>query len=128
MADDLPAVSFRASAVGGDVSEPRISPANALVLRRRVILLIHGFNVDEKHGREAYERFIARLREMLVVQRDGPIAGDRLVAVYWPGDADGGFVNALAYIPSCPRARDIGARLAQPLDDAAAASGVVQVD
>jgi len=128
MADALPAVSFRASAVGGDVSEPRVCPTNALALRRRVILLIHGFNVDEEHGRAAYERFVARLREMLVVQRDGPVAGDRLVAVYWPGDADWGFAKPLAYMRSVPRARDIGARLAQLLDDAAAANGLVEVD
>ena len=128
MADDLPVVSFRSSAVGGDVSEPRVSPANALALRRRVILLIHGFNVDEDAGRADYERFVARLREMLVVQRDGPVAGDRLVGVYWPGDADWGFAKPLAYMRSVPRARDIGARLAQLLDDAAAANGLVEVD
>jgi pimeloyl-ACP methyl ester carboxylesterase len=128
MVDDLPAVSFRKSAVGGDVSEPRVSPANALALRRRVILLIHGFNVDEEHGRQTYERFVARLREMLVVQRDGPIAGDRLVGVYWPGDADWSFAKPLAYMRSVPRARDIGARLARLLDDAAAANGLVEVD
>src|SRR5262245_51100034 len=128
MADDLPVVSFRKSPVGGDVSEPRVTPANALALRRRVILLIHGFNVDEEHGRADYDRFVARLREMLAGQRDGPVAGDRRVGVYWPGDADWGFAKPLAYMRSVPRARDIGARLAQLLDDAAAANGLVEVD
>ena len=127
MADDLPAVTFRKEAVGGDVSEPRVCPPNALALRRRVILLIHGFNVTEEHGLETYRRFVDRLREMLAIPREGPVADDRLVAVYWPGDADWGFAKPLAYMRSVPRARDIGASLARLLDDAAT-TGIVEVD
>src|SRR5437870_11108335 len=124
---DLPAITFRADARGGDVSDGRTCPRDALTSRRRVVLLIHGFNVDEEHGRETYRRFVDRLREMLAILRDGPVADDRLVAVYWPGDADWEFAKPLAYMRSVTRARDIGERLARLLDDAAT-KGVIEVD
>ena len=76
---DLPAITFRADAVGGDVSDGRTCPRDALTSRRRVVLLIHGFNVDEEHGRETYRRFVDRLREMLAIPRDGPVTEAKLL-------------------------------------------------
>src|SRR2546423_10889157 len=97
---DLPAVTFRTDLVGGDVAEGTACSRDAVTSRSRIVLLIHGFNVDLEQGKSAYARFVARLREMMAVPRDGPVAGDRLVAVYWPGDADWGFAKALAYMRS----------------------------
>jgi len=124
----LPAVTFRTDAIGGDVGAGSASPPNAVSSRSRIVLLIHGFNVDLERGKATFQRFVDRLREMLAIQREGPVAGDRLVAVYWPGDADWGFAKPLAYMRSVPRARDIGAKLAQLLDDAAAPRPFVEVD
>ena len=115
----LPSLSFRHDRVGGPVGEPRTSPLTALTSRPRVVLLIHGFNVTEEHGRATYERFVGRLEELLAIPRDAPVADDRLVAVYWPGDADWGFAKPLAYMRSVLRAREIGATLASILDQAA---------
>jgi pimeloyl-ACP methyl ester carboxylesterase len=128
MAIDLPSVTFRKEAVGGPVAEPRVCPPRALELRRRVILLIHGFNVNEEHGLETYRRFVGQWQDILAIPRDAPVADDRIVALYWPGDADWGFAKPLAYMRSVPRAREIGERLAALLDDAAAASGSITVD
>src|SRR5437868_8092837 len=96
--DDLPAVTFRTDPVGGNVGDGVACPTNAVTSRSRIVLLIHGFNVNLEHGKATYNRFVDRLREMLAIQRDGPVADDRLVAVYWPGDADWGFAKPLAYM------------------------------
>jgi hypothetical protein len=128
MAADLPAVTFRAERVGGGVADAIACPRDAVTARPRIVLLIHGFNVDLEGGKERYKRFVDRLREMLAIQRDGPVADDRLVAVYWPGDADWGFAKPLAYMRSVPRARDIGEKLARLLVDAAATRPLTEVD
>ena len=126
----LPSLSFRRDAVGGPIGEPHACPPNALTSRPRLVLLIHGFNVTEEHGRETYERFVGRLPELLAIPRDVPAADDRIVALYWPGDADWGFAKPLAYMQSVPRAREIGAELASLLDRAAdgTSSGFIAVD
>ena len=125
---DLPAVTFRTDPVGGDVGGGKACPPDAIRSRARIVLLIHGFNVDLEGGKERYRRFVDRLREMMAIPREGPVAGDRLVAVYWPGDADWGFAKPLAYMRSVPRARDIGEKLARMLDEAAATKARVEVD
>jgi pimeloyl-ACP methyl ester carboxylesterase len=125
---DLPCVTFRRDAIGGDVSEPRVCPPRALLARPHVVLLIHGFNVTEERGLETYRRFVGRLRDILAIPRDVPVADDRLVALYWPGDADWGFAKPLAYMRSVPRARDIGAGLAKLLDDSVGAHPFIAVD
>jgi pimeloyl-ACP methyl ester carboxylesterase len=128
MDGDLPCVTFRRDAIGGDISDPRLCPPRALLSRPHVILLIHGFNVTEEHGLETYRRFVGQLRDILALPRDGPVADDRIVALYWPGDADWGFAAPLAYMQSVPRARDIGAGLAKLLEDSAAAQPFITVD
>ncbi len=115
----LPAITFRMDAVGGDISSPRVCPPNALTTRSHVVLLIHGFNVNEENGRRSYERFVYGLEDQLAIPRDTPIADDRLIAVYWPGDADWSFASPLAYMRSIPRAKQIGSTLAQLLHDSA---------
>jgi hypothetical protein len=125
---DLPRVTFRQDAVGGDISAPRVCPPRALLARPRVVLLIHGFNVTEADGLATYQRFVGQLRDMLALPRDGPVADDRIVALYWPGDADWGFAKALAYMRSVPRAIEIGEGLAKLLDDSAAANAFITVD
>jgi len=122
--DALALVTFRRDPVGGPVADaPHACPADALTSRRRVVLLIHGFNVNEEHGRETYARFVGHLEDQLAIPRDAPVADNRLVALYWPGDADWGFAKPLAYMRSVPRARDIGASLAELLDAAAGRTG-----
>ncbi len=123
----LPAITFRMDAVGGDISSPRVCPPNAISTRSHVVLLIHGFNVDEEAGRRDYERFVYQLEDQLAIPRDSPIADDRLIAVYWPGDANWGVVSFLSYMRSVPRAREIGATLAQLLHDSAP-TGSITVD
>lgn len=128
MEADLPAVTFRIDPIGGDVSAGTACPTDAIRSRERIVLLIHGFNVDLAGGKERYRRFVDRLREMMAIPREGPVAHDRLVAVYWPGDADWGFAKPLAYMRSVPRAKAIGENLARMLEDAAGTKRMLDVD
>jgi pimeloyl-ACP methyl ester carboxylesterase len=71
-------ISLRERCQGGPVREKPIeTPAGALSRSRRVLLLIHGFNVDFCHAEKSYTTF---MRELFFRWQA------RSVWVYWPGD------------------------------------------
>lgn len=73
---------------------------------RRVVFVLHGFNVDRRAGRISLSEFMRLL---------GPSLGDALmIAVLWPGDSAAGF---LSYSFEGPDADDSAHRLAQRILD-----------
>ncbi len=77
--------------------------------RRRVVLLIHGYNVTEEAARGSYAGFIAALEAL------GPSAAALLPDLggfYWPGDADLGPLSFLSYPGEIEPAKDSAERLA----------------
>ncbi len=122
-------LSFRQRAQGGEVKpEPSEPEYRQLTGRRHPLLLIHGYNNDLKAGEEAYRGFEALQRELANLDDDTPVAGGRLIQIYWPGDADWGIVSPLFYPWSIGRARRTAAALADTLARAARESGHKQLD
>ncbi len=122
-------LSFRQRPQGGEVKpEPSEPEYRQLTGRRHLLLLIHGYNNNLKVGEEAYRGFEALQRELANLDDDTPVAGGRLIQVYWPGDADWGIVSPLFYPWSIERARRTAAALADTLARAARESGHKQVD
>ena len=122
-------LSFRQQPVGGGLrTEPAPQEYLQLLIRRRPLLLIHGYNNNLKAGEEAYAGFEAMQRELAGLGADTPVAGGRLIQVYWPGDADWGLVSPLFYPWSIERAKETAAALADTLARAARESGHKQLD
>lgn len=122
-------LSFRERPAGGDVrTEPSDAEYRELTVRRRLVLLIHGYNNDLQDSEDAYRGFEALQRVLAGLDDDTPVAGGRLVQVYWPGDADWGKVSALFYPWSIKRAQQTAAALADTLARAARESGHKQLD
>lgn len=122
-------LSFRQRPDGGEVKpEPSEQEYLKLACRRRLLLLIHGYNNNLKASEEAYQGFEALQRELARLDGDTPVAGGRLMQIYWPGDADWGVVSPLFYPWSIERARQTAAALAATLARAARESGHKQVD
>ena len=71
--------SLRERCQGGPVRDPPLeTPAGAIERSRRIILLIHGFNVDHCAAEKSYAVF---LRELFFQWRA------RTILTFWPGDA-----------------------------------------
>lgn len=124
---DFPKITFRQDAVGGAIADPEICPPEALQIRRQLVLLIHGFNNSESAAADDYQRFEDQMSALWAVPR-GSAADDRIIEVYWPGDADWGFAKPLAYMRSVPRAAEVGNALANLLISTAAIWGPFEVD
>lgn len=122
-------LSFRSRPAGGPVSpEPPPDQSAALLPRRHLVLLIHGYNNDEADSRLAYEGFARLQRKLADLPPETPVAGGRLVEVYWPGDADWGVVAPAFYMWSIARARETALALARTLRAAVTASGYKRID
>ena len=104
-------LSFRQQDVGGEAkSIPTVSDEAALSSAQHVVLLIHGYNNNQKEAADAYNGFHARQQEADSSTRYG--VGRTFVEVYWPGDADWGMVSAMFYMQSISRARETAAAFA----------------
>jgi len=80
--------------------------------RRRVVLLVHGYNSTEGAARASYDEFVGDLATL------GPGARALLADIgrlYWPGDADLGPVSFLSYPAEIAPARDSAQKLADYL-------------
>ncbi|MGE5241795.1 MAG: DUF726 domain-containing protein [Bacteroidota bacterium] len=122
-------LSFRQLPAGGGLkTEPSPQEFLQLLIRRRLLLLIHGYNNNLKAGEEAYRGFEALQRELAGLDADMPVAGGRLMQIFWPGDADWGLVSPLFYPWSIVRAKETAAALADTLARAARESGHKQLD
>lgn len=66
--------------------ESNIADFTALTRGARVVVLLHGYNVDRPQGRAALTRYMAFLEKLGIV--------DNMLSVLWPGD---GWAKALTY-------------------------------
>lgn len=123
-----PRLSFRREPRGGATAPPPAESTNALARFDRVVLLIHGYNNDERDAEAAYRGFDRLQRELGQIPERQPVAGGRLVEVYWPGDANWGIFSFLFYMGSIGRALETADLLASALRTAAAARGFLNVD
>ncbi len=103
-------LTLREAPVGGGIrSEVReVTPPFAQGWRR-VVLLVHGYNVTEEAARLSYDRFSEDLKKL------GASAGALLPDLgrfYWPGDADLGPISFLSYPVEIEPAKESAERLA----------------
>jgi hypothetical protein len=97
----LGTLSVRTLPVGGPVAmEAAQLPAGWMLGHRHVILLVHGYNVDQQHAIQSYQAvFTAALSEVGYF--------------FWPGDASGGTIISTGSYPwEIPRAKESALRLA----------------
>jgi esterase/lipase superfamily enzyme len=96
-------ISLRERCFGGKVRQtPLEMPGGSIARARRLVLLIHGFNVSLCEAGESFEKFTSEL----------PFRWQgRSLWVYWPGDATfsregsdhpGGLLNKMASVTSYP--------------------------
>lgn len=121
-------LSFRQKLRGGDLGPPKVNPRNALTRFDRAVLLIHGFDNDWETAGKNYQGFDRIQRQLGAVPDEVPVAGGRIVEVYWPGDADWGMVSFLFYMGSVERAVRTAESLAAVLRSAADQRGFLNVD
>lgn len=96
-------LSMRNSPFGGTVRSPPVErPAGLLGRARRLLLLIHGFNVTLCAAGCSYDKFQANLSLAW---------NSRSMSVYWPGDAETGAQGFLGRILS--RSRSVASYPAQ---------------
>lgn len=88
-------VTVRTSARGGNLlPQAKASPADLGLARRRIVLLIHGFNTNQAGAEESYGAFVAGLeaagRPLRSIQAE-------VVGFLWPGDINLGLLSFLSY-------------------------------
>lgn len=102
-------LSVRIEDVGGPVA-PRVEqrPPNWILGRRRLLVLVHGYNNTEEDARQSYRVYAGNL--------EGAPMSDRLPDLgrfFWPGDSAWGFLSALSYPWEIGDARQSARRLAE---------------
>jgi len=122
-------LSFRTQPQGGAIKpEPDDAQYRAIVARRALLLLIHGYNNDLADSEDAYRSFERMQREIAGVDEDTPVAGGRIVQIYWPGDADWRIMSPLYYPWSIGNACETATALAKVLARGAREGGHKQID
>lgn len=112
-----PAISYWPRS-GGIRYLPYRELRSVLLSHRSVVLLIHGFNNDERDAAAAYNRFLGYQREL------GTVTGN-VVGVYWPGD---NWEGPLYYMKAVGQAQRVATYLAADLHLAAEVAGVYRID
>lgn len=124
-----PSINLRMKKVGGPIKNPpALFPINVLCRQRHLILLIHGYNVDEEKARATFEAFREMQKDLANLSSAEKVANGRLVEVYWPGDAEWGIVSLLFYMKSIDQAINTSQVLANSLAQAARVSGEKTID
>ncbi len=110
---DLPLLNSRQQAEGGGLASA-VSEAGlgnfSLQGKCRVVILIHGFNVDEPGGKAAYQHLCQNL--IAIWGFPAPLNG--MVGFLWPGDVNSP-LSPLAYPFQVPKAEATGKLLADYL-------------
>ena len=75
-----------------------------------MILLVHGYNVDEEVAQKGYNQFRDHLRVL-----GSHILADKLGEVYWPADERWKLISTLRFSNKVPRARQVGRLFAEYL-------------
>lgn len=102
-------ISARTADAGGGVSNA-ITPADFSPRANRLIILIHGYNVNLPNGEASYNAFSQLLQRHNVQELS--VLG-QVIGFLWPGDVNIKFIAGLFYPAKMQAARDSGARLAE---------------
>jgi hypothetical protein len=102
-------ISARVDDAGGPVSNT-ISPTNFSPRAPRLIILIHGYNVNRPNGEASFNAFGQLLQNHNVPELS--VLG-QVIGFLWPGDEDIKFIAGLFYPAKMQAARDSAARLAE---------------
>jgi len=102
-------ISARVDNAGGPVSNT-ISPTNFSPRAPRLIILIHGYNVNRPNGEASFNAFGRLLQNHNVPELS--VLG-QVIGFLWPGDVDIKFIAGLFYPMKMQAARDSAARLAE---------------
>lgn len=102
-------ISARVDDAGGPVSNT-ISPTNFSPRASRLIILIHGYNVNRPNGEASFNAFGQLLQNHNVPELS--VLG-QVIGFLWPGDVDIKFIAGLFYPAKMQAARDSAARLAE---------------
>ena len=102
-------ISARVDDAGGPVGNT-ISPTNFSPRAPRLIILIHGYNVNRPNGEAGFNAFGQLLQNHNVPELS--VLG-QVVGFLWPGDVDVKFIAGLFYPTKMQTARDSAARLAE---------------
>ncbi len=122
-------LSFRQKKRGGEVRQPPIeTPPGELARQPRPVLLIHGYNNDQKDADEAYTAFQEIQRQLASLDANRPVANGRLIEIYWPGDSNWGILSFLYYMQSIDRAKKTAKCFARTIEQAVNAGGFKQID
>jgi len=102
-------ISARVDDAGGPVSNT-ITPTNFSPRAPRLIILIHGYNVNRPNGEASFNAFGQLLQSHNVPELS--VLG-QVIGFLWPGDVDIKFIAGLFYPVKMQAARDSAARLAE---------------
>jgi pimeloyl-ACP methyl ester carboxylesterase len=102
-------ISARVDDAGGPVSNA-ISPRDFSPRAPRLIILIHGYNVNRPNGEASFNTFGQLLQNHNVPELS--VLG-QVIGFLWPGDVDIKFISGLLYPAKMQAARDSAARLAE---------------
>jgi hypothetical protein len=102
-------ISARVDDAGGPVSNT-ISPTNFSPRAPRLIILIHGYNVNRPNGEASFNAFGQLLQNHNVPELS--VLG-QVIGFLWPGDVDIKFIAGFFYPAKMQAARDSAARLAE---------------
>lgn len=105
-------ITLRSAGIGEYVARKIAGWNDAFTLNRerRVILLVHGFNVTEEEARESFYRHERLLNLALGPSHRGRLG--TLCALHWPGDHPNRIVSAASFPVRVPVSRTCGERLA----------------
>ena len=108
----LDELSVRTRDRGGDVyPNVRARGHTSRLTKGRIIILVHGFNVDAKHARKTYQDFLIRLQA-----QTWPAPLDSFGAFWgfhWPGDHRNRLVSLLTFPVRVAETKDAGRQLAR---------------
>lgn len=105
----VPTVTVRTRPKGGNLlPQAKASPADLGLARRRMVLLIHGYNVNEAGAAEAYDAFVAGLE---AAGRPARSVAAEVVGFTWPGDINLGKLSFVSYPTEIRPAIDSATRL-----------------
>jgi hypothetical protein len=102
-------ISARTAQAGGTVSNA-ITPPGFSPRSNRLVILIHGYNVNQPNGEASYNTFSQLLQTHNVPELS--LLGE-VIGFLWPGDENIKLIAGLFYPAKMQAARDSGARLAQ---------------
>jgi pimeloyl-ACP methyl ester carboxylesterase len=113
-------ISARTAPAGGPVSN-KITPEDFSPQSNRLVILIHGYNVNQANGEASYNAFSQLLQTYKVPEVS--ILGE-VIGFLWPGDVDIKFIAGLFYPAKMQAARDSATRLAEFLASLRGPNGV----